>query len=95
MECLIEKIDGYKKNPKNLFIAKVGENIPTAFLMSSILSFKSMKKAWWDKACMRDKACMKRFGESFRQYAMDIIKVKKKSKMKLVTKEQQELYENA
>ena len=54
----------YKKNPKNLSIAKVGENIPTAFLMSSILSFKNIKKHW--------------FGESFRQYAMDIIKFKKK-----------------
>ena len=27
-ECLIEKTDGCKNNPKNSFTTKVGENIP-------------------------------------------------------------------
>ena len=39
LECLIEKIDGYKNNPENSSTIKVSEDIPSGFLMSIILSF--------------------------------------------------------
>ena len=42
----------------------------------------------------RGKDCMKKFCEFLREHAMKIINFKKK-KMKLLTKEQQESYENA
>ena len=31
LECLIEKIDGCKNNPVNLFTTKVGQHIPSGF----------------------------------------------------------------
>ena len=31
LECLIEKIDGCKNNPDNLFTTKVGQHIPSGF----------------------------------------------------------------
>ena len=34
LESLIEKIDGYKNNPKKSSSTKVGEHIPSAFSMS-------------------------------------------------------------
>ena len=43
LEYLIEKIDGCKNNPENSFTTKVSEHIPSGFLMSTILSFKSIK----------------------------------------------------
>ena len=43
LECLIEKIDGYKNNPENASTKKVGEHIPSGFSMSTISSFKSIE----------------------------------------------------
>ena len=52
--------------------------------MSTILSFKSIE----DKHDVyRDKDCMKKFCESSREHAMEIINFKK---MRLLTKEQQQ-----
>ena len=31
LECLIEKIDGYKNNPEKSFTTKVSEQIPSGF----------------------------------------------------------------
>ena len=31
LECLIEKIDGCKNNPDNLFTTKLGQHIPSGF----------------------------------------------------------------
>ena len=36
LECLIEKIDGYKNNPQNSFTIKLNEHIPLGFSMSTI-----------------------------------------------------------
>ena len=36
LECLIEKIDGYKNNTQNSFTIKVNEHIPLGFSMSTI-----------------------------------------------------------
>ena len=74
LECLREKNDRYKNNPKNLSTTKVGENIPSGFWMSIILLFKSKKK----HGVCRGKDCMKKFYESLRQHSIEIIKFKKK-----------------
>ena len=59
--------------------------------MSVILSFKSIDNKH-DVYIGKD--CMKKFCESLKEHAMEIINFKKQ-KMKLLTKEQQESYKNA
>ena len=85
-ECIIEKIYECEDNPENSFTAKLSDHIPSGFLMSTILSFKSLESK---HDVYRGKDCMKKFCESLREHAMEIINFKKK-KMKLLTKEQQE-----
>ena len=58
--------------------------------MATITSFRSIKNK---HDVYRGKNCMKKFCESLRARAMKIIL--KRKKMKLLTKEQQESYENA
>ena len=43
LECIIEKIDGCKNNPKNSSTTKVSEYIPLVFSMSAISSFRSIQ----------------------------------------------------
>ena len=43
LECLIEKTDECKNNPEGSFTIKVGENIPSGFSLSTILSFKNIE----------------------------------------------------
>ena len=43
LECMIEKIDGYKNNPENSSTKKVNEHILSGFTMSTTLSFSSME----------------------------------------------------
>ena len=88
---MIEKIDGCKNNPENSSTTKVSKHIPSGFSMSTISSFRSIENK---HDVYRGKDCMKKFCESLREDAMKIINFKKK-KMKLLTKEQQESYENA
>ena len=57
--------------------------------MSTILSFKSTENKHY---VHRGKDCMKNFCEFLREHTMKIINFKQ---MKLLTKEQQESYENA
>ena len=57
--------------------------------MSTILSFKSTENK---HHVHRGKDCMKNFCEFLREHTMNIINFKQ---MKLLTKEQQESYENA
>ena len=59
--------------------------------MSTISSFRSIENK---HDIYRGKYCMKKFYESLREHEMKIINFKKE-KMKLLTKEQQESYENA
>ena len=58
--------------------------------MSAISSFISIENK---HDIYRGKDCMKKFCEFLREHAMKIVNFKKK-KMKLLTKEQQESYEN-
>ena len=59
--------------------------------MSTISSCKSIEKK---HDVYRGKDCMKKFCEFLREHTMKIISFRKK-KMKLLTKEQEESYENA
>ena len=59
--------------------------------MSTIYSFRSIEN---EHDVYRSKDCMKNFCESLREHAMKIINFKNE-KAKLLTKEQQESYENA
>ena len=58
--------------------------------MSTIPSFKRIQNK---SDVYRGKNCMKKFCESLKEHAMKIINFKK-VKMKFLTKEQQESYEN-
>ena len=69
---------------------KVGEHIPSRFSMSTISSFKNIENM---NDVYRGKDCIKNFCEPLREHTMKIINFKKK-KIKLLTKEQQESYEN-
>ena len=91
LECILEKIDGCKNNPENLSTTKVSKHIPSSFSMSTISLFISIENK---HDVYRGKDCMKKFSEFLREHVMKIINVKKK-KMKLLSKEQQESYENA
>ena len=70
---------------------KVNEHIPSGFSMSAISLFGSIQNK---HDVYRVKDCMKKIYEFLREQTMKIINFKKE-KMKLLTKEQQESYENA
>ena len=89
LECIIEKFDGCKNNSENSSTTKVSQHIPSGFSMTTISSFKSIKNK---DDVYRSKDCMKEFFEFLRKHAMKIINFK--TKMKSLTKEQQESYEN-
>ena len=91
LKCLIENTDGCKNNPENSSTTKVGEYIPSGFSTSTISSFKNIENK---HDVYTGKFCMKTFCESLGEHAIKIISFKKK-KLKLLTKEQQESYENA
>ena len=46
LECIIEKIDGYKNNPKNSSTTKVSEHVSSGFPMSTISSFRSIENKY-------------------------------------------------
>ena len=77
LECVIEKIDGCKSNPKNWSTTKVSKHIPSGFSMSTTSSFRSIEKK---HDIYRGKDCMKKFCEFLRRHAMKIINFKKKKK---------------
>ena len=91
LKSLIEETDGCKNNPKTSSTTKVGIYVPSGFSMSTISSLKSIENKY---DVYRGKDCMKRFCESLRKETVKIINFEKK-KMKLLTKKQQESYENA
>ena len=71
----------------NSSATKVGEHIPLGFSMATILSYENKHDVYISKDCM------KKFCESLREHAMEIINFKKE-KMQLLTNEQQKSYEN-
>ena len=83
---IIKKIDECKNNLENSSKAKVNKHIPSSFSMCTISSFSSIENA---HDIYRDKDCMIKFCEFFREHVMKIINFKKK-KMNLLTKQHQE-----
>ena len=71
--------------------AQVSKYIPPDFSMSTISSFRSIENK---HDIYRGKDCMKKFFQSLREHAMEIINFKKKE-IKLLTKEQQGSYKSA
>ena len=74
LECLTEKIGGCKNNPENSYTTRVSEHISSGFSMSTISSFKSIENK---HDVYRGKDSMKKFCESLREQAMNIINYKK------------------
>ena len=91
LECIIEKIDGCKNSPENSSTTIASKHIPSGFSMSTISSFRSIENT---HDVYKGKDCMQKFCEFLREHAMKINTFKNKE-MKLLTKEQQESYENA
>ena len=75
LESYGEEIDGCEDRPGKSSTAKVSEHIPIGFTMSTMSSFKDIENK---HHVYRGKDCMKKFCESFREYAMKIINFKKK-----------------
>ena len=69
LACIIEKIDGYKKNPENSSTTKVSEHIPSGFSMFTTSSFRSIENK---HDVDRGKACMKNFCEFLTEHAIKI-----------------------
>ena len=90
LECLIENTDECKNNPENSSATKVSEHIPSGLSMSTISSFKNIENK---DDLHRGKDCMEKFCESLREHTINLINFKKK-RMKLLTKEQHQSYEN-
>ena len=90
LECIIGKYDGCKNNPENSSTINVSEHIPSGFSTSTISSLRNIENK---HDVYRGKDCMKRFFKFLREHAMKLIL--KRINMKLLTKEQQESYENA
>ena len=74
LECLIGKIYRCKNNLESVSTTKLIEHVPSGFSMSTILSLKRIEN---NHNVYRVKDCMKKFCESLREYAMEIINSKK------------------
>ena len=80
LECVIQRIDGYKTNPENSSTTKVSEHIPSGFSMSTISWFRSIENK---HGVYRGKDCMKKFkwilkrarnGNNFKKKKMKLLK---------------------
>ena len=91
LECIVQKIDdGCENNSKNSSTTKVRGQVPSGFSMSTISSFRSIEN---NHDLYRGNDCMKTFCKSLREHALKIVNFKNK-KIRLLTKEKQESYEN-
>ena len=85
----MENIEICKNNPENASTTKVSEHIPSGFSILAIPQDIENNHVGY-----RGKDCMKKFSESLREHAMEIINFKK-TRIKLLTAEQLEPHENA
>ena len=99
LQCVIGKTDKCKNNPENWSEIKISKYIPSGFSMSTISSLRSAENK---HDVYRGKDCMKKFCEFLREDAMETINSKKKKwsfnksiNKRILTKEQQESYENS
>ena len=84
------KIDRCKNNPENSSTTKENKYIPSGFSMPAIFSFRSKENK---HDVYRRKDCMKKVCEFLREHTLKIVNFEK-TKMKLLTEEQKESYEN-
>ena len=75
LECLIERIDGFKNNPENWYEIKVDEYIPSGFSISAIPWCKTIETK---DDVYRGENCIKKFCESLGEHAIEMINLKKK-----------------
>ena len=84
MESVIKKIDGCANNPENSSTTKIGEHIPCGYLMATIWTFDHIENK---HTLYRSKDCMKKFCESLREHAKNIIDFEKKKMLKIAKEE--------
>ena len=75
IESLIRKIDGCANNPEDSSTTKIGEHIPCGYSMSTIWTFDHIENK---HSLYLGKDCMKKFCESLREHAKNIIDFEKK-----------------
>ena len=91
IESLIKKLDRCANNPENSLTTKIGENIPCGYSMSTIWAFDHIENK---HILYREKDCMKKFFESLREHAKNIIDFEKNIMFPL-TKEELNLNQDA
>ena len=75
IESFIKKLDGYANNLENSSTTKIGENIACGYSISTIWAFDHIENT---HTLYRRKYCMKKFCESLREHARNIIDFEKK-----------------
>ena len=70
IESLIKKLDGCANNPANSSSAKIGDHIPCGYSMSTIWAFDHIENK---HTLYRGENCMKKFCESLREHARNIV----------------------
>ena len=70
IESLIRKIDECANNPEKSPTMKIGEYIPCGYSMSTIWGFDHIEN--------KHKDCMKKFCDSLKEYAKNIIILRRK-----------------
>ena len=84
IESLIKKIDGCRNNPENSSTTKIGEHIPCGYSMSALWNFYNMENK---HTFYRREDLMKRFCNSLREHAKNIIDFEKKKMLPLTNEE--------
>ena len=91
MESFIKRIDGFANNPEKSSTTKIDEHNPCGYSSSKIWTFDNTVKKH-TLYCGKD--CMKKFCESLRKHAKNIIHFKKKKILQL-TKEELKSHQDA
>ena len=84
IESLIKKIDECANNPENSPTKKIEKHIPCGYSVSTIWAFDHIENK---HTLYRGKDCMKKFCESLREHAKNIIDFQKKIMLPLTKKE--------
>ena len=79
-ESLIKRVDGCANNPENSSTTKIVEPIPCGYSLSTIWTFDNIENKH-TLYCGED--CMKRFCETLREHAKNIIDFEKKQMLPL------------
>ena len=91
IESLIKKVKRCANNPENSSTTKIGEHIPCEYSMSTIWAFDHIENK---HTLYRGNDCMKKFYESLREHAKNIIDFERK-KMLSLTKEELKSHQDA